>query len=135
MRILSRPKADLLARESGWKPYVHACYKRALVRVAKRAHTWTEFTWAADEWRWLSRRAATESGCGGGSGVSGGRVIPWTHCNCVSGDVTRGSGQVNRMLRWASECGEWRQWKVEMEAAVNGGGTSDVGNAMCGTRW
>ena len=24
---------------------MHACYKRALVIVAKRAHAWTEFTW------------------------------------------------------------------------------------------
>ena len=23
-------------------------------------------------------------------------------------------GTGNRMLRWSSECGEWRRWKVEM---------------------
>ena len=35
--IVSPEGGFLLARESGWKPYVHACYKRALVGVAKRA--------------------------------------------------------------------------------------------------
>ena len=92
LRILSRPKAVLLARESGWKPWVYACYTRALARVAIRAY---------------KRRVRTVR-------RSGGRVIPWTHSNCVGGDVIRGSGQVNRMLRWTSECGEWRRWKVEM---------------------
>ena len=71
---------------------VHASYGRALARVAIRAY---------------KRRVRTVR-------RSGGRVIPWTHSNCVGGDVIRGSGQVNRMLRWSSECGEWRRWKVEM---------------------
>ena len=69
----------------------HLC-SRALARVAIRAY---------------KRRVRTVR-------RSGGRVIPWTHSNCVGGDVIRGSGQVNRMLRWTSECGEWRRWKVEM---------------------
>ena len=78
--------------ESGWKPWVYACYTRALARVAIRAY---------------KRRVRAVRRSGGG-------VIPWTHSSCVGGDVIRGSGQVNRMLRWSSECGEWRRWKVEM---------------------
>ena len=69
----------------------HQC-SRALARVAIRAY---------------KRRVRTVR-------RSGGRVIPWTHSNCVGGDVIRDSGQVNSMLRWTSECGEWRRWKVEM---------------------
>ena len=71
---------------------VHARYNRTLARVAIRAY---------------KRRVRTVRRSGGG-------VIPWTHSNCVGGDVIRGSGQVNRMLRWMSECGEWRRWRVEM---------------------
>ena len=71
---------------------VHACYNRTLARVAIRAY---------------KRRVRTVRRSGGG-------VIPWAHSSCVGGGVIRGSGQVNRMLRRASEGGEWRRWKVEM---------------------